>query len=73
MRGSFLLLVPLFLLEEFIDELYNGELVAPHRCLLSIEVNQKTMQGILKDTVRHLSKFSRCSEPLDPCVLMQSK
>jgi hypothetical protein len=34
LRGSFLLLVPLFLLEEFIDELDDGKLVAPHRCLL---------------------------------------
>jgi hypothetical protein len=29
-----LLLVPALLLEEFINELYNGELVAPHLCFL---------------------------------------
>ena len=43
LRGSFLLLVPLFLLEEFIDELYDGKLVAPHRCLLFDVGIQKTM------------------------------
>jgi hypothetical protein len=64
-RSSFLLLVPLFLLEEFIDELDDGKLEAPHRCLLSIENWKKTMQRIFE---RHYVAFARAPHPFDPWV-----